>query len=134
MSSLWCSVRRGLPAQVLSSSLDHGSKLRGDIVGFGIANNEKVKLLASGVVSQVTDSVVSVTFDSLDVSALKSDLKYTMFKMPSDLPYIQMKRAVGQLKMPGGHSKVVRIQPFSANYYTSRSSGWITYLLFRKDE
>ncbi|GFY58038.1 DNA-binding protein SMUBP-2 [Trichonephila inaurata madagascariensis] len=47
----------------------------GDTVGFGIENNERVKLLASGVVSQVTNSVVSVTFDSLDVSTLKSGLR-----------------------------------------------------------
>ncbi|GFQ97479.1 DNA-binding protein SMUBP-2 [Trichonephila clavata] len=81
----------------------------GDIVGFGIGNNESAKLLASGVVSQVTESVVSVIFDSLNVSTLKSDLKYTLFKMSSDLPYTQMKRALEILRSRGRDYDLVKV-------------------------
>ncbi|GFV78583.1 uncharacterized protein TNCV_1888891 [Trichonephila clavipes] len=74
MSSRWCGVvvRRGVPAQMSSSSLDYGSKLRGSSPKALVSLNSATLIFFHSFGSRPYDTAVSVT--GWTAIKLKNDL------------------------------------------------------------
>lgn len=66
----------------------------GDIVGVGNLNRDgKTEIITSGVVTRVSESVVSVAFEkNADFSELEYDVQYMIVKLANDVTYKRLKR------------------------------------------
>ncbi|XP_059153320.1 DNA-binding protein SMUBP-2-like [Physella acuta] len=77
----------------------------GDIVGVGLMKSEATdKPLATGIVSQVTSSNISIAFDeSQDIFELDDDALYKLTKLANDVTYRRLKTTLKDLaKYRGG--------------------------------
>ncbi|ESO83852.1 hypothetical protein LOTGIDRAFT_168897 [Lottia gigantea] len=97
-----------------SHNLTHG-----DIVGLNLSQGEGYSdNLASGIVSKVNQSSISVAFDeATDVFSLDDDVQYKLTKLANDVTYKRLKGALKNL-----------------NRYTSGRSGNLINVLFHVSE
>ncbi|GFY53795.1 DNA-binding protein SMUBP-2 [Trichonephila inaurata madagascariensis] len=91
-----------LPTHTISS---------GDIVGIGSLNSDgKIEIVTSGVVSRVTDSIVSVAFEkNSNFSDLENEDQYMMIKIANDVTYKRLKRILKTLGSKGREHRLVDV-------------------------
>ncbi|GFV21813.1 DNA-binding protein SMUBP-2 [Trichonephila clavipes] len=91
-----------LPTHTISS---------GDIVGIGSLNSDgKIEIITSGVVSRVTDSIISVAFEkNSNFSDLENEDQYMVIKIANDVTYKRLKRILKTLGSKGREHRLVDV-------------------------
>ncbi|GFU42605.1 DNA-binding protein SMUBP-2 [Nephila pilipes] len=83
----------------------------GDIVGIGSLNSDgKIEIVTSGVVSRVSDTVITVAFEkNSNFSELENEVQYMIVKLANDVTYKRLKRILKALESKGREHHLVDV-------------------------
>ncbi|GFU17552.1 DNA-binding protein SMUBP-2 [Nephila pilipes] len=92
-----------------NKSLSNVGISAGDIIGIGSSNIDELEIVTSGVVSQVMDTAVSVALAKNDVLYFDCDKEFFLVKLPCNVTYKRMERAMKFLKRHGREHHLVNV-------------------------